>query len=55
MAIAEYFSIGVAEAKNKLIRLFFGGSPQADLPFLWKLKDEIEETVTFILSLDEYK
>ena len=43
------------EAKNKLIRLFFGGKPDRDLPWLWKLKDEIEEAIEVALDQDEFK
>ena len=54
IAIANYCSIEISEAKQKILRIFFGGNPDIDLPFLWKLKEEVEETIDIILGLDEY-
>ena len=42
------------DAKRKLIRLFFGGRPDRDLPCLWKLEDEIKETIEAIIRLDRF-
>ena len=39
---------------NSWFGFFFGGLPTCDLPFLWKLKDEIEEAVNEILAMDKY-
>ena len=51
--IADYYSIELKEAKTQLIRIFYyGGKPASDLPFLWKLKDEIESSIQFILGMD---
>ena len=33
--------------------LFYGGKPSSNLPFLWKLKDEVETAVTNILQQEE--
>ena len=41
--------------KKEIIRIFYGGRPSSDLPFLWKLEDEIEEAVDCILKMDDFK
>ena len=53
-ALADYFCIDAKEAKKQILSLFYGGRPRADLPFLWTLKQDIEETIDIILELDEF-
>ena len=50
----EYSSADLKTAKKKITKIFFGGSPDSDIPFLWKLKDEIETAVDLILALQQY-
>ena len=52
--MSDYSILDQKAAKQQLIRIFFGGLPTCDLPFLWKLKDEIEEAVNEILAMDKY-
>lgn len=53
--MAEYRSIDLKEAKAEIIRIFFGGKPSCELPFLWKLKEEIDEAIDSILVLENFK
>ena len=53
--MAEYLSIDLKEAKAEIIRIFFGGKPSCELPFLWKLKEEIDEAIDSILLLENFK
>ena len=52
--MSDYSILDQKAVKQQLIRIFFGVLPTCDLPFLWKLKDEIEETVNEILAMDKY-
>ena len=54
LAVANYYSIEQKEAKKILISLFFGANPRSDIPFLWKLKQEIDEAVEIILNDNDY-
>ncbi|CAE7546453.1 unnamed protein product, partial [Symbiodinium microadriaticum] len=40
-AIADYEDISLADAKVELIRIFYGGKPTREIPFLLKVCDEV--------------
>ena len=41
--------------KKIIISIFFGKAPRSDIPYLWKLKDEVELIIDRVLQKDEYK
>ena len=43
------YTIDIKEAKKEIIQIFFGGKPRSDLPYLWKLKQDIEHATDKIL------
>ena len=47
--IADYADIPIAEAKVELIRLFYGGKPSVEAPFLLKLCDEVQKAASALL------
>ena len=54
-AVADYYHISLDEAKKLIISIFFGKAPRSDIPYLWKLKDEVELITDRVLQKDEYK
>ena len=48
-AIARYADVGVAEAKVEIIRIFYGGRPSLELPFLLKLAAEVQKAATLLM------
>jgi len=48
-AIARYADVGIAEAKVEIIRIFYGGRPSLELPFLLKLAAEVQKAATLLL------
>ena len=53
--MSDYHSIGIPDAKEKLLRIFSGGEPKSEIPFLWKLKDEIDDAADLLLNLHKYE
>ena len=43
-AIADYEDISLADAKVELIRIFYGGKPTREIPFLLKVCDEVQKS-----------
>ena len=54
-ALSQYYSNRENKAKESLIRIFFGSLPRSDLPFLWKLRDEVEQAVDAFLVIEKYE
>ena len=48
--LAKYMNVDVDVAKTELTRLFYGGKPTVELPFLLKLADEIQLAAKTLLS-----
>ena len=48
--IAKYMDVDVDVAKTELTRIFYGGKPTVELPFLLKLADEIQIAAKILLS-----
>ena len=40
--------------KKNINFIIFGANPRSDIPFLWKLKQEIDEAVEIILNDNDY-
>ena len=36
--------------QEKITKLFYGGKPESDLPFMWKLKQEVDQTGDYALQ-----
>ena len=53
-AISEYLLTNEVDAKKGLLRLFYGGLPACDLPFLRTMRAEIEQAVDIILNIEKY-
>ena len=51
--LAEYHQEEMKLAKKQITKLFYGGVPNSDLPFMWKLKQEVDHAITYILQLEE--
>ena len=47
--IADYMDISLEDAKVELIRIFYGGKPSCDIPFLLKLCSEIHVAAQAVL------
>ena len=39
--------------KPKNTRLFYGGEPESYVPFLWKLKSEVDKEVDYIMDQEK--
>ncbi|CAL1171366.1 unnamed protein product [Cladocopium goreaui] len=48
--LAQYLCIDVQEAKKELIRIFYGGNPRFDIPWLRKLGEEVQAAAHLILQ-----
>ena len=48
--VADYMDIALEDAKVELIRLFYGGKPSCDIPFLVKLCTEIQDAAQAIVQ-----
>ena len=48
-AIAKYVDIPVADAKVELIRIFYGGKPSFEAPWILKLADEVQKAASCLL------
>ncbi|CAE7447303.1 unnamed protein product, partial [Symbiodinium sp. CCMP2456] len=48
-AIADYEDISLSDAKVELIRIFYGGKPTREIPFLLKLCDEVQKAAEVLL------
>ena len=48
-AIADYEDISLADAKVELIKIFYGGKPTREIPFLLKLCDEVQKAAEVLL------
>eukprot|EP00438_Fugacium_kawagutii_P010367 Skav231997 [mRNA] locus=scaffold719:439782:442514:+ [translate_table: standard] len=48
--LSSYHSIDLSSAKTELIRIFYGGKPSCDLPWLRKLGHEVQVAAQRILS-----
>ena len=48
-AIARYADVGPDEAKVEIIRIFYGGRPSLELPFLLKLAAEVQKAATMLM------
>lgn len=49
-ALASYLEITLDEAKTHLIRIFYGGNPTQDIPWLRKLGHEVQTAASLILK-----
>ena len=48
--LAQYLCVDVQEAKKELIRIFYGGNPRFDIPWLRKLGEEVQAAAHLILQ-----
>lgn len=48
--LALYLEVPLEKAKTELIRIFYGGSPSCDIPWLRKLGAEVQQAAGLILS-----
>ena len=48
--LAKYMNVDIDVAETELTRLFYGGKPTVELPFLLKLADEIQLAAKTLLS-----
>ena len=48
--IAEYCRIDMEDAKTEIIRIFYGGKPSVEIPFLIKLCDEVQQAAHLLLQ-----
>ena len=48
--LSRYFHTDLKNAKCMLTKLFYGGVPDADIPFMWALKNEIDDSVDELLA-----
>ena len=49
LCLADYMNNSLDEAKVELIRIFYGGKPSVEAPFLLKLCDEVQCAAQMIL------
>ena len=52
---AEYSGIPEKDAKISIIKLFYGGLPDVELPFLWALGAEISRATGVILGAEKFR
>ncbi|CAE7597628.1 unnamed protein product, partial [Symbiodinium sp. CCMP2592] len=52
-ATAKYVDIPVADAKMELIRIFYGGKPSFEAPWILKLADEVQKAASCLLRHPE--
>ena len=48
--VEVYYQETTKEAKKIITRIFYGGKPPTDIPFLWKLRSEVNKVVDFIMN-----
>lgn len=48
--VAKYLEIDIKQAKVELIRIFYGGNPRCDIPWVRKLAHEVQTAATSILG-----
>ncbi|CAL1142580.1 unnamed protein product [Cladocopium goreaui] len=48
--LAQYLCVDVQEAKKELLRIFYGGNPRFDIPWLRKLGEEVQAAAHLILQ-----
>ena len=48
--MAEYYQEDPKIAKKKITKLFYGGNPESDVPFMWKLKQEVDQAADYALQ-----
>ena len=47
--VADYMDVSVGQAKTELIRIFYGGKPSCEIPFLMKLCAEVQTAALSIV------
>ncbi|CAE7706700.1 unnamed protein product [Symbiodinium sp. CCMP2592] len=50
-SLAQYSECTVGEAKVELIRIFYGGRPSVEIPYLLKLCDEVQRAAMLLLKM----
>ena len=51
--MARYFHTDIKTAKCMLTKLFYGDNPDADISFVWELKNEIDSAINDLLDADQ--
>ena len=52
--LAKYLCVDIQEAKKELIRIFYGGNPRLNIPWLRKLGHEVQAAANLILQDHRY-
>ena len=52
--VQEYYNVTAKEAKIIITKIFYGGGVPDDVPFMVKLKNEIDEAVFSLLAHPKY-